>query len=105
VKKTTDNTRNPQIYFLFLYIFYLYNNNIFNLIHIYIFIPANGCIGSRLGVLLCLGSYNAVNTALSILAFPTYIWFNVMYLILFSLCVYARLNKLEERGNEIQRYI
>jgi hypothetical protein len=24
-----------------------------------------------------------------------------MYLILFSLCVYARLNKLEERGNEI----
>ena len=35
----------------------------------------------------------------------TYIWFNVMYLILFSLCVYARLYKLEERGNEIQRYM
>ena len=28
-----------------------------------------------------------------------------MYVILFSLCVYARLNKLEERGNEIQRYM
>ena len=35
----------------------------------------------------------------------TYIWFNVMYLILFSLCVYARLYKLEESGNEIQRYM
>ena len=52
-----------------------------------------------------------VNMALSLLihfqyiCISTYIWFNVMYLILFSLCVYARLNKLEERGNEIQRYM
>ena len=52
-----------------------------------------------------------VNMALSLLihsqyiCISTYIWFNVMYVILFSLCVYARLNKLEERGNEIQRYM
>ena len=38
----------------------------------YIFIPANGCIGSRLGVLLCPGSYNAVKTTLSRLAFPRF---------------------------------
>ena len=54
---------------------------------------------------------NCVNVALSLLihfqyiCISTYIWFNVMYVILFSLCVYARLNKLEERGNEIQRYM
>ena len=35
-------------------------------------IPANGCIGSRHGVLLCHGSYNAVKTALSRLAFPRF---------------------------------
>ena len=52
-----------------------------------------------------------VNMALSLLihfqyiCISTYIWFNVMYVFLFSLCVYARLNKLEERGNEIQRYM
>ena len=52
-----------------------------------------------------------VNMTLSLLihfqyiCISTYIWFNVMYLILFSLCVYARLNNLEERGNEIQRYM
>ena len=52
-----------------------------------------------------------VNMALSLLihfqyiCISTYIWFNVMYVILFSLCVYARLNKLEDRGNEIQRYM
>ena len=51
---------------------YLYNNYIFNLIDIYIYIPANGCIGSGLGVLLCPGSYNAVKTALSRLAFPRF---------------------------------
>jgi hypothetical protein len=49
-----------------------YNNYIFNLIDIYIYIPANGCIGSRLGVLLCPGSYNAVKTALSRLAVPRF---------------------------------
>jgi hypothetical protein len=48
------------------------NNYIFNLIDIYIYIPANGCIGSRLGVLLCPGSYNVVKTALSRLAFPRF---------------------------------
>ena len=36
------------------------------------FIPANGCRGSRLGALLCRGSYNAVKTALSRLAFPRF---------------------------------
>ena len=51
---------------------YLYNNYIFNLIDIYIYIPANGCIGSRLGVLLCPESYNAVKTALSRVAFPRF---------------------------------
>ena len=51
---------------------YLHNNYIFHLIDIYIYIPANGCIGSRRGVLLCPGSYNAVKTALSRLAFPRF---------------------------------
>ena len=32
----------------------------------------NGCIGSPLGVLLCPGSYNAVKTTLSRLAFPRF---------------------------------
>ena len=36
------------------------------------FIPANGCIGSRLSVLLCPGFYNAVKTALSRLPFPRF---------------------------------
>jgi hypothetical protein len=31
------------------------DGTLFNLIDIYIYIPANGCIGSRLGVLLCPG--------------------------------------------------
>jgi hypothetical protein len=51
---------------------YLYTNYIFNLIDIYIYIPANGCIGSRLVVLLCPGTYDAVKTALSRLAFPRF---------------------------------
>ena len=38
----------------------------------YIFILANGCIGSRLGVLLCPGSYDAVKTTPSRLAFPRF---------------------------------
>jgi len=32
---------------------------------IYIFIPVSGCVGSGPSVLLCLGVYNAVKTALS----------------------------------------
>jgi hypothetical protein len=49
--------------FLCLNTDYLCTNYIFNLIDIYIFIPASGCISSRLGVLLCPGPYNAVKTA------------------------------------------
>jgi hypothetical protein len=36
---------------------YLYNNYIFNLIDIYIFIPASGCISSPLSLPLSPGSY------------------------------------------------
>ena len=38
----------------------------------YIFIPANGCIGSRLGVLLWSESYYAVKMVLSRLTFPRF---------------------------------
>ena len=78
---------------------------------VYRYFQKNQCLNiTKHGAFSNCSACPCVNMALSLLIHFQYIcistytsiWFNVMYLILISLCLYAGLNKLEERGNDIQ---